>query len=180
MTNTRQDFFSCLRAHSQEHTHEQRSQEGSIKGGRAPPTQLHPARTIELCHRASECRQESSNVPLPSRTNCSTPWERNTKVTLVYLLSSLRSIIRQLTLLRTHSPCAPSLSPRSDRQRRCLWTSTSITGTRFTSSRGAPTSCPPYNRPARTKEKRCGDKRKKKEEKRQFPIHYADPQATAP
>ena len=37
------------------------------------------------------------------RTNCSAPWERNPKVILVYLLSSLRSIIRQLSLLRTLS-----------------------------------------------------------------------------
>ena len=46
------------------------------------------------------------------RTNCSTPWERDPKVILVYLLSSLRSIIRQLSLCTrsTHSLCAHSLS----------------------------------------------------------------------
>ena len=35
------------------------------------------------------------------RTNCSTPWERNPKVILVYLLSSLRSKIRQLSLVHS-------------------------------------------------------------------------------
>ena len=32
MANKRQDFISCLRAHSQEHIRERRSQEGGIKG----------------------------------------------------------------------------------------------------------------------------------------------------
>ena len=52
-----------------------------------PPTQFHSPRNIV---------PPNEHSPLPSRTNCSTPWEQNLKVILVYLLSSLRSIIRQL------------------------------------------------------------------------------------
>ena len=50
-----------------------------------------------------------TNIPLSPRTNYSTPWERNPKVILVYLLSSLRSINRQLSL------CALSLCTLSPR-----------------------------------------------------------------
>ena len=68
---------------------------------------LRPLTTITKARHKRECPPSDSvpfttkhrtNIPLSPQTNCSTPWERNPKVILVYLLSSLRSISRQLSL----------------------------------------------------------------------------------
>ena len=83
------DFISCQKGHT-----------------------LRPLTTVTKARHKRECPPSDSvpfttkhrtNIPLSPRTNCSTPWERNPKVILVYLLLSLRSIIRQLTLLHTLS-----------------------------------------------------------------------------
>ena len=51
---------------------------------------------------------------------------------LFLCIFSLPEKCNQTTLSCALSLCAHSLSPRSGPRRRCLWTSTSITGTRFT------------------------------------------------
>ena len=124
---------------------------------------LRPLTTVTKAKYKREC-PPSDSVPfttkhrtpnehsfLPSQPNCSTPWERNPKVIPVYLLSSLRTIIRQLSLfahflfahflfahflfahfLFAHYLSAHVLLAHFLYERYCLWTSTSITGTRFT------------------------------------------------
>ena len=121
MTNTRQGFISCLRAHSQEHVRERLSQEGSIKG-RMSSLRLsfthhetsYPERTYLYPH-------ERTALHLGSET-----------LKLFLCIFSLPEKYNQTTLSCALSLCAHSLSPPTDPRRRCLWTSTSITGTRFT------------------------------------------------
>ena len=94
---------------------------------------MFPLRPSFIHHEQSHLRTNTSKIIERTypHTNCSTPWERNPKVIPVYLLTAQRSIIRQHTF-SSYTPSTFSSYTPSIQRRRCLWTSTSTTGTRFT------------------------------------------------
>ena len=72
-------------------------------------SRVFPLRPSFIHHEQSHLRTNTSKIIERTypHTNCSTPWERNPKVILVYLLTAQRSIIRQ------HSFSSCTLTPRA-------------------------------------------------------------------